>query len=372
MIKITIGVSSWKAPELRRILRACVFVLAATVVGSAATTGPGFSVDLAHWAANGGWSSQWSVLNTSFGPLACTLNINGPDGQPLSLETTAGTGSAVPFAVAPGGTAKIQAGSAAGEVQDGSSAVQCDGTFLADVTYMWMPQGVALTEVSVLPVGRFTSYKFAANAFTGIAFYDPTTTAATAMVSANDLSGKLVGSATVTVPALGKTTLNLNQLLTNLPSSFEGSVTITLDKSIEIVAIDVIPGANGSFVLSNVPVIGYNPQPSSVSGALSFLSGPLKGLTATFSISALSPVGNLFGASSYNGIATIGSSSGTVNVVEMNNGTLFVHFSNSDSLGNLTGAVAAATQLPDGSYSGSISVQAPTGGSVGTITVKPQ
>jgi hypothetical protein len=342
------------------------------VVGNAATTGPGYSVDLAHWAANGGWSSQWSVVNTSFGPLACVLIIHGPDGQPLSLDTTAGSGSSVSFAVAPGGTGQIQAGGAAGDVQDGSSAVQCDGTFAADVTYTWMPEGVALTEVSVLPVGRFSKYKFAANAFTGIAFYDPGTADATAMVTASDLNGNLVGSATVSVPALGKATVNLNQLVTDLSVSFEGSVTIELDNPIELVAIDVTPGADGSFVLGNVPVIGYNPQPSSFSGTYHFLSGPINGQTGTLSISASSPVGNLFGLAQYFGIVTIGSSSGTVGLAEMNNGTAFIHFSNSGSLGNLTGAVAALTQLPDGSFSGSISVQAPTGGSVGTITVEPQ
>ena len=372
MIKITIGVSSWKASELRKIVRACLFVLAATVVGNAATTGPGFSVDLAHWAANGGWSSQWSVVNTSFGPLACALIIDGPDGQPVSLDTTAGSGSSIAFAVAPGGTGQIQAGSADGDVQSGSSAVQCDGTFAADVTYTWMPDGVALTEVSVLPVGRFIKYKLAANAFTGIALYDPSTTDANATVTASDLNGNLVGSATVTVPALGKTTVNLNQLVTDLPVSFEGSVTIELDNPIELVAIDVTPGANGSFVLGNVPVIGYNPQPSSFSGTYHFLSGPLNGQTGTLSISASSPVGNLFGSSSYLAIATIGLSSGTVSLAEMNNGTALIHFSNSGSLGNLTGAVAALTQLSDGSYSGSISVQAPTGLSVGTMTVEPQ
>jgi hypothetical protein len=32
-------------------------------------------------------------LNEVSSPLACILNIHGPDGQPLSLDTTAGSGS---------------------------------------------------------------------------------------------------------------------------------------------------------------------------------------------------------------------------------------------------------------------------------------
>lgn len=369
MMKITIGVSSWEASQLRKIARTLMFVLAVTVVGNASAASSGFSVDLAHWAANGGWNSQWSVVNTTFGPLACALIIHDPDGLLLSLDTSAGSGSQVGFAVAPGGTAKIQAGSADGDVQSGSSTIQCNGTFAADVTYTWMPDGVALTEVSVLPVGRFTRYKFAANAYTGIALYDPSTTDATAMVTANDLNGNVVGSATVNVPALGKTTVNLDQLLMDLPLSFEGSVTIELDNPVELVAIDVTPGANGSFVLGNVPVIGYNPQGPG-SGTYRFLSGPLAGQSGTFSTSTALPVGNLFGLSSYFAIATSGSNSGVVNVVEMNNGTVFVRFTNAASLGNLAGAAAALTPLSDGSLSGSITVQGPTGVSVGTLTVQ--
>jgi hypothetical protein len=191
MNKIATLASIQKASELRKILRASLFVLvAASAVGNASAAG--FSLDLAHWAANGGWSSVWSVVDTSFGPLGCTLSIHGPDGKPLSLVTSAGSGSSIIFTVAQGGAAQIQAGSATGPVQSGSSTVSCDGAFTADLTYTWMPAGVALTEVSVLPVGRFSNYVFAANAFTGIALYEPGSNAATAMVSANDLSGKLV------------------------------------------------------------------------------------------------------------------------------------------------------------------------------------
>lgn len=169
MTAMAIAVRTRKASGLRKVLRAFLFVVAAAPgVGNAAATGPALSVDMPHWAANGGWGSRWSVVDTSFGPLACALSIRGPDGQPLSLDTTAGTGSSVSFTVAQGGTALIQAGGAAGSVQSGSSTVDCDGTFAADVTYTWMPAGVALTEVSVLPAGQFNNFILAANAFTGI------------------------------------------------------------------------------------------------------------------------------------------------------------------------------------------------------------
>jgi hypothetical protein len=367
MNKIATLASIQKASELRKILRASLFVLvAASAVGNASAAA--FSVDLAHWAANGGWSSVWSVVDTSFGPLGCTLSIHGPDGKPLSLVTSAGSGSSIIFTVAQGGAAQIQAGSATGPVQSGSSTVSCDGAFTADLTYTWMPAGVALTEVSVLPVGRFSNYVFAANAFTGIALYEPGSNAATAMVSANDLSGKLVGTATLTVPALGKTIANLNKLITDLPSSFVGSVTVALDHGVELVAIDVTPGADGSFVIGNVPVVAFNAQPPNFSGTYHFLSGPLAGKTGTFSLTGMSPIGSLFGSASYLAIATSGSSTDQVTIDEMNNGLGVVHFFNSSSF-PLAGGIAGVAQQSDGSYAGSIYVPGATGGSVGTVTV---
>jgi hypothetical protein len=368
MNKIATLVSMKKASELRKILRASLFVLiAASAVGNAPAA---VSVDLAHWAANGGWSSVWSVVDTLSGPIGCTLSIHGPDGQPLSLVTSAGTGSSITFTVAQGGTAQIQAGSSTGAVQSGSSNVSCDGAFTADLTYTWMPAGVALTEVSVLPVGRFSNYIFAANAFTGIALYEPGSNAATAMVSANDTSGKLVGTAMLTVPALGKATANLNKLITNLPSSFVGSVTVALDHGVELVAIDVTPGADGSFVIGNVPVVAFNAQPASFSGTYHFLSGSLAGQTGTFSLTGMSPVGSLFGSATYLAIATSGSSTDQAIIEEANNGIGVVRFSNSSSFAPLAGGIAGVVQQSDGSYAGSIYVPGATGGSVGTVTVK--
>src|SRR5262249_51198223 len=87
-----------------------------TVNQLAAATGPGFAVNIPHWAANGGWSSSWSVLKASGNPLSCTLDLVGPVGQVLSLNTSVGNGNSLPFNVAQGGRAIIQAGGAGSSV----------------------------------------------------------------------------------------------------------------------------------------------------------------------------------------------------------------------------------------------------------------
>jgi hypothetical protein len=231
-----------------------------------------------------------------------------------------------------------------------------------------MPDGVALTEVTVPPTGRFFNHALAANAFTGLALYDPDPkNPSTATVNAFDLNGNQVGSATATVSPNGKNVVNLNNLITNLPSSFEGSVSIKATTPLAVVAIDVTPGAEGSFVLGNVPVIGYNSGPSSFSGSYSFVSGPRTGQNATITLSNFSPVGNLFGSTTFLATATSGSVTGGVSVEVLANGTAFVHFFNNFT--PLSNGGAALTQLPDGSFSGSVFIPEAAGISVGTITV---
>jgi hypothetical protein len=353
-----------------RILAYPVVVLLALAVASAdqlGAVGPSFSVDLSHFAAFGGWNTLWSVVNTSPGPNQCTLTIVGPDGKPLSLTTTAGTGSSINIGVALGGSAVIQAGGPTGSVVTGASNVTCTATFIASLRYQWMPAGVVETQVSVGPTNPFINHVFAANAYTAISMYDPDTTAAAATITACDLNGNTVGSATATVPALGKTIGNLNVLIPTLPSSFEGKVAITANDGIEVVALDVTPGAAGSFVLGNVPVVHYNPQSSSYSGTYNFISGPQSGQTGTFTITNISPVGDLFGEATYLGTASNTTISGPVNVVEYNNGQVFLRFM--AAFTPLAHAGGALTQESDGSFSGALYMEGTTGSSIASVTI---
>ena len=152
-----------------------------------------------------------------------------------------------------------------------------------------------------------------------------------------------------------------------MSNSFEGKVTISASNPIEVVAIDVTPGANGSFVIGNVPLIGYNPVSSSYSGTYNFVSGPLAGHNGPLTISNISPIGNLFGEAAFLATATSGSVTGGVSVEVKNNGTVFFNFFNNFT--PLSQCGAALTLLPDGSLSGSVFLPGPAGMSVGTITL---
>jgi hypothetical protein len=230
-----------------------------------------------------------------------------------------------------------------------------------------MPAGVVETQVSVGPTNPFINHVFAANAYTGISMYDPGTTAAAATITAYDLNGNTVGSTLATVPDLGKTIGNLDKFIPTLPSSFQGKVAITADAGIEVVALDVTPGAAGSFVLGNVPVVHYNPQGSSYTGTYNFISGPKSGQTGTFTITNISPVGDLFGEASYLGTASNTTVSGPVNIVEFNNGQVFVRFMGAFT--PLAHAGGALTEESDGSFSGTLYMESTTGSSIASVTI---
>jgi len=260
----------------------------------------------------------------------------------------------------------VQAGGAAGAAQSGSSSISCTDLFVADVTYTWMPQGAPITQVTVLPTAQFDNYVFAANAYTGIALFNPDVNIATATISAFDLAGNPAGSAITPIPPQGKTTLNLNQLLSSLPSSFQGKVTVHGSTSIEVVPVEVSPSANG-FVLGNVPVAAFNDQPASATGSYHFLTGSLAGQSGTFSINNFSPFGNISGAAYMFGTVASGSNTGSANLIEMNNGLVFVHLFR--DFAPLPGAAAVLHQQADGTLAGSIYFQGSTNGSTGSITV---
>lgn len=340
-----------------------VLVLAAPASGAIQ-----ISSVLTHWAANAGWGSTWSVVNTATDAINCTLTINDPNGQPFSLATSAGTGSSIAFSVAQGGTAQIQAGGAGGSLVSGWSSVTCSDVFVTDITYAYMPAGFPVTAVSVQPVGQYGLYTFAANAYTGIAIYVPAGGSSSSVtVTASDATGKMVGSGSVSVPAGGEAAANLNQVITNLPSDFNGSVQVDCASSCTLVALDVLPGANGSFALANVPVVGYNNQPTSFSGTYSFLSGSLSGQSGTFTITGISPAGTLGGQAEFVATATSGSNSAAVGLNEFNNGSILLHFLSSSSF-PLNGAEAILTQTNTG-FSGSLYLPGTSSGSVGTISL---
>lgn len=320
---------------------------------------------LTHWAANDGWGSIWSVVNTATDAITCTLAINDPNGQPFSLATSAGTGSSIAFSVPQGGTGQIQAGGASGSLVSGWSSVTCSDVFVTDITYAYMPAGYPVTAVSVQPVGQYNLYSFAANADTGIAIYVPGSSGVT--VTAMDATGKMVGSGSLSIPSGGEGAANLNQIISNLPSDFEGSVQVDCANSCELVALDVLPGANGSFALANVPVVAYNNQPSSISGTYSFLNGSLAGQSGTFTITGISPIGTLGGQAEFVATATSGSNSGTVSLNEFNNGSILLHFFSGSSL-PLAGAEAILLETNTG-FSGSLSLPGTPSGSVGTMSL---
>lgn len=337
-----------------------------TITVNAGTTPPpqNFKVNLPHWAAFGGWLTDWSIVNVWGEANPCTLYIYGPSGQPLSVGTSIGTGSTLSFSIALNGTAEITAGGGGGTLLTGSSNVTCVYPVYAKLIYTFLDaSGEALTAVSVLPSSPFTTFVFEANALTGIALENIGSETVTVSITAFDTTGKIVGAGTRMVQ-FGKLVFNLNQVIT-LDPSFFGSVKIVASlATVKAAVVGVQAGAAGGFVLDGEPPLAFNAQPS-FACLFNFLAGSLKGVSGTVEINSPVAYGNgAAGAAYYWATAITGSSTGTALLIS-HDGNMFLEFGT--GLSQLSGAAAALTTSTSGPLTGAVSVQSNTG----TITCNP-
>lgn len=305
-------------------------------------TGPPqtFIVNLPHWAAFGGWVSNWSIVNVWGGANSCTLLLFDSLGKPVSLVTNIGTGAQIPFPLAPNGTEEILIGGVSGTTLSGSSDVDCVHPVYAKVIYTFLDaSGEALTAVSVLPSSPFSNFVFEANAFTGIALENIGSQTVTIVITAFDATGAVVGVATKTAP-FGKLVFNLNQVIT-LRSDFFGSVRIVASQpTIKAAVVGVQAGAGGGFVLDAEPALAFEPLPS-FSCTVSFLAGALKGSTATFLLNNPVAYGN--GPSTAHYSAAVGEfGPGTAHLMTSGE-DVFVQIADLGSGSSVSNLAAAAT-----------------------------
>ena len=338
------------------------------------TTTPQFVYLLPHWAAFGGWVTLWSIVDTSLAPNQCGIELIGPDGQPISLETTAGTGNFIgPIDIAPWGTLEIVAGSPGGSVTSGASTVACIGSANVSETYTFVDaSGIKQTAVSVLPTVAGSNAVFQANAFTGVAVWNshPTKSLGTTVYT-YDVNGNLVGTAAMTVPPLSKSIFNLNQVIKPaLATTFVGSAQVVGDnRRMHVVVVGVQGNGAGGFTTFNDPVMSSSTPFSSYSGVYSVPNGQ----TGSLLINNLVPAGNGPDTIFFAGTAVSGSSSGPVTAIyNPRDGKLYLDFGvmGGSTPGALSNAAAALTQESDASFAGSLyTYTGPTTIKAGSLTL---
>ena len=180
----------------------------------------------AHIAAADVWRTTFTYVNVAAQPVTCKTFFFSDAGSPLTLAFGGTSVTSTTDVIPPGGTARRQTDAQPGSpVITGWAVANCSGDVKASALFRRYLDGEAVGEASVIAMSaaatRFITY---ADQTTGVAYANPTASAAKITFTAADFSGAVLVTASVTVQPSAHGAQNLGALLG--VGAFQGSVTI--------------------------------------------------------------------------------------------------------------------------------------------------
>jgi hypothetical protein len=181
----------------------------------------------AHLAFGGGWQATLTYVNYSPQAMSCQTSFFSDSGAPLPVPFAAGTSAVRSDNLAAGGDIHDQTQAPAGaDLLTGWAAAQCTGPLKASLLYRSYKGTVAQGEAGVNavtdPTTEFVSF---AQTETGMAWANPSPSAADVTITVLDATGKTLGTKIMTVQPNQHGQANIGPLLGL--SSFTGSLQIT-------------------------------------------------------------------------------------------------------------------------------------------------
>ncbi|MGD0619116.1 MAG: hypothetical protein ABSB67_15825 [Bryobacteraceae bacterium] len=265
-------------------------------------------------SAGSDFDTDFSIESTSTGDDTVQLSLYANDGGPLSLATAQmGTGSTFVFTLPPGAKTHIttlgqgyQPGTSLGtpgSLAEGYAVLQfLSGTGTGSATYTLSdPTEGAVTSVAVLPATPAFAFTTPVNYFSGFALVGMGPAGVTVNLKVSDLGGTVVDAASLLVGPDEHTSFNVFDEFTDLPTDFDGTVTITGSEPFAALSIGVTANTTPTkYELYSLPSISYNPLATGYTGTFSIVAGPNTG-TGTLAISGIAP----FGTQTYSAMASI-------------------------------------------------------------------
>ncbi len=222
--------------------RTClVFTLAITASVSAfeatASAQVGITYYFAHIAAADVWRTTFTYVNASTQPVTCNTSFFADSGSPLFLPFSGSSLSVTVDAIPAGGIARRQTDAQPTlPVVTGWASANCTGPIKASALFRSYNGNTPLAEASVIamtaPATQFVTY---GDQLSGVAYANPSQTAATVTFTAKDRAGTFVASSSIALSAGAHGSQSLGSLLGL--SSFQGSITIT--SSVPIVSLSL-------------------------------------------------------------------------------------------------------------------------------------
>jgi sugar lactone lactonase YvrE len=192
---------------------------------------------VAHVAFGGGWQSTLTYTNYALTPVTCQTTFFSDSGGSFLVPFPTGPVITRTDVIGAGGTLHAESNAAVSDpLVAGWAQAQCTGPVKASILFRLYSNGVAAGEAGMngmaAPSTKFVTY---AQAQTGVAYANPGLVPANVTFTAFNTAGAILASSTVTLPARGRGSRLLGDLL-GLPS-FTGSVQIV--SSVPIFSLSV-------------------------------------------------------------------------------------------------------------------------------------
>jgi hypothetical protein len=187
---------------------------------------PTLTYYFAHIAAADVWRTTFTYINPSTQTVTCGTAFYSDSGSPLALAFNGASLPSTTDAIPANGIARRQTDAQPNlPTVTGWAVANCTGPIKASALFRRYNGGVPLAEASVIamaaPATQFVTY---ADQLTGVAYANPSQTAATVTFTAKDSTGKVLASTSVALAPGAHGAQNLGPMLG--VSSFQGLVTI--------------------------------------------------------------------------------------------------------------------------------------------------
>ena len=197
-----------------------------------------------HLAAGAGWQNTITYINYSSEEVTCRTNFLSDQGTPL-MVSFAGRGTVVSWTdvLPPGGSVHEETNlELSAPLARGWARATCSGPVKASLLYRWynsegMPVAEAGVNAARVPATRFVTFAEQGEGQfgTGVAYANPSDTAALVTFTARDSDGEVLASEDLMLPPNGHGAQNVKDLF-DLPS-FSGSLEVT--STVPIVSVSL-------------------------------------------------------------------------------------------------------------------------------------
>lgn len=212
-----------------------------------------------HLVDGGPASQRWTTRltftnpNSSF-PVAVAVQFYRNDGGPLALNFGSGAQTSLGFTIPPQGSTSIVSAAASASTAEGWAIAASTLPVQGVIQFRYSVNGLPQQEVSAQATPASQFFRSPATRESGVAVANIYNNASLrAIVTAISSGGQSLGSATVSVPALGHQSFNLGTLFPSLASTFRGTVTVAPSNGSDYFVVWTL---NGEGALSSYPPAG--------------------------------------------------------------------------------------------------------------------